>query len=231
MTGIVIALSISMSIAKTKYKKIGNIMYNDCDIVQFININNNLMKRWDSLRKIFKKPHITITISLALNLSSGYLLVGNNTEAKRFLDSIENFPNNKAGAINKVAWHNNLCSYYLQIKDTLRASQSLEEMYISLKNKKIPKSHHKIFSNYYKYKQSQIMIENDNYADSEKVFNSMFEEENKVRDKVAAKFMLGRIYLHDNKLNEARQAFEYVISRGGTTYYVNKSKEYLDQLL
>ena len=199
--------------------KIVEILTQKCDPYEFI-------VRYE---KILKRPIGNMRTWVLLNLSTGYLAIEDLQKTMRIFESNLEFKNNRTGIFNKCIYYNNACAYCLQGYDITNAEIMLEHMLEFLKHEKFPKQQYDHYYNRYTEKQYQINILKGNYNGAEEVFTIQFNREKDRLGKVTAKYNLGRVYLHLNKLEAAVAAFEYVASNGNKTYYVGKSLELLNQ--
>ena len=215
----ILAAIIATIFAAKINNKIVEILTQKCDPYEFI-------IRYE---KILKKPIGNMRTWVLLNLSSGYLTIGDLQKTIQIFDSNLEFKNNRAGILNKFIYFNNACAYCLQGYDIANAEIMLENMLESLKHEKFPKQQYDHYYNFYIEKQYAINVSKGNYTGAEEVFSIQFNREKTQLGKVAAKYNLGRVYLHLNNLEAAVVAFEYVVSNGNKTFYVGKSLEFLDQ--
>ena len=204
-------------------------MNHDCDFQKFIAINYNFLQK-NNIHRTTKKNKERVRTLLLLNLSVAYLNIGDNVSAGQMLSGVDYFSDNSSGAASKVVYYNNMFVYYLRINDIPSATQALEQMDAALQSSKLRKSDYDRYSTTYISKKHLVNMENGNYDGCEMHFSLMYNIESSILGKVSAKFTLGKIYLHDGKSIEAKQAFEYVINNGGTSYYVVKARDYLNQL-
>ena len=179
--------------------------------------------------KVLKRPLGNMRTFVLLNLSSGYLAIGDLQKTMQIFNSNLEFKKNRAGILNKVFYFNNSCVYCLQGCDIANAEIMLEHMLEGLNHEKFPKQQYDYYYNRYIEKQYVLNMLKGNYTGAEEVFSIQFNREKTKLGKVTAKYHLGRVYLHLNKLDAAVAAFEYVVSNGNKTYYVGKSLEFLNQ--
>ena len=201
--------------------RIGRLYTEECDPYTYIEKYESILKR--------RIGNGNMRNYVLINLSSGYLSIENSQKAKQILDNVGNFQNNKAGIQSKVVFYNNLCSYFLQVNDIANAEIMLENMRVALQDEKFPKQRYDWMYNYYTDKQYCINIEKGNYIGAEEVFLIQFNREKNMLGKVVAKYQLGKIYLHFNKIEEAIESFDYVVNHGNKTYYVGKSTDFIEQ--
>ncbi len=208
-------------IAAKKVDKITSLMVEECKIKDCIINYNNLLN---------KNRSKDIQTFLLLNLSTGYLHLGDNNSAKQALDTICYFSRRRNGASYKICYYNNLVTYYLQKNDIESASQHIENMRNALNNPKTNKSFKELCFHLYNDKKILLNIEKGIHEGAEDVFNMTFQREKQKLGKVFAKYTLGKIYLHHNEIDKAIEAFAFVQNNGGDSYYTENAKHYLNNI-
>jgi tetratricopeptide (TPR) repeat protein len=219
-------LAVFHIIAFRKFLKINKFLDN-CDLENF---TANCEKMLKTYTKIPKGPKRGIT-AIMLNLSTAYLWSGNSAAAAKIL-LMENyfFPNNKAGTEREFIYHNNLFRLYMQENDIPKATQALTQMEQILLTRKLTElDKHKYF-NMFAEKRCMLNMANGNYDGCEQIFELAYEKGISTLSKVSAKYNLGKIYLHYGRTSDAKEAFEYVVSQGGSTYCKKKAIEQLEIL-
>ena len=209
-------------IAWRKFMKI-NKLHDDCDVENFLALTQELEKR-----DVDKTSRTTVL----LNLSTGYLMIGDNVTAGHLLYDIgsKRFPKTQNGARQEFVYHNNGFAYCKNANDIPGAAQALERMGSILQNRKLPKSVRGTCHDFYLKQQCILNIANGNYDGAEELFIAACENDARLIDKVAAKYTLGKIYLHQGRQAEAALAFEYVIEHGGSTIFRMRAVERLEAL-
>ena len=164
-----------------------------------------------------------------LGLCFGYLTAGNSKAAGQVIEGIRYFPSGKAGLYNKALFFYFSFIHYLQIFDMVNVEIMLKSMMAVLQDKKFPK--HRYDEMYHRYIEMQISVNiaNGDYTEAEEVFLVAFNNAKNRLGKVACQYQLGEIYFHYERLNDAKKAFEYVISNGNKTFYVVEAVEKIDQ--
>ena len=199
--------------------KINNVLLQECNPIEYIAFYEKVLKK-----KNVKK----IRNYILLNLSTGYHSIGNAEECKRALDTIKGFPNTRYGALNTVCFFNNLAGYYMMIKDLENAEDTLNSMKSALGNPKLAKMHYESYYHFYISKNFVLNMAKGNYSGAEEHFSIFFDKEKNLLGKVAAKYYLGKVYIHLGDSEKAVSAFEYVVQNGNLTFYTQKAREYLD---
>ena len=165
-----------------------------------------------------------------LNLSTGYLNAGDRDYAQQTLNRIDAIGKGSLGAIYRAFYYNNLASYFLLVKETENVTASMENLKIALNNKKLNCVNRNKLLCLYMEKESLLNMTNNIYDGAEQLFNDVLVREKHMLSKVYAKYILGIIYLHDNKLSEAREVFEFAAKNGGDSRFVEMAKEQLENL-
>jgi len=218
----IIAISLIMkSFAWMKMNKIINIMRDDCNLEEYIRILNELLSHC--------KDRKSRTL-LMLNLSTGYLNAGDRDYAQQTLDHIDKTGKGQLGAAYRVSYYNNLVSYFFMINDIENVIVSMEKLKLALNNKNLRRVFRNQFLYLYSDAESLLNITNNIYDGAEQLFDDVLVREKHMLSKVYAKYILGIIYLHDNKLSEAREVFEFAAKNGGDSRFVEMAKEQLENL-
>jgi len=204
-------------LAINKNNKILKILTEECNPQKFI----------DTYSKTASKgSNVEIQNFIKIQLSTGYIASGELDKGKEKLDSVKEFSEKITDSQNKIMYYNNLFSYFLQKKDIDNAEMNLAKMLESIQN-----SHKKLnrntYMNLYNGKSYRLNIEKNIFDGADNFFENTFKMDNDEYGRVSYKFILGKIYLHYNKLPEAKEAFEYVIKNGNSLYIVTEAKEIL----
>jgi len=209
-------------IASRKTHKIAA-LHEDCDIENFLAICGQLYKRRTS------KQSKTLA---SLNLSSAYLMIGDNSAAGRLLHDIgaRGFSGHLTVAAYEFVYHNNCFMYYYITGDIPQAARVLGYMEYMLQNGKLPKVSANTFQDFCLRARYALNIENGNYDGAEQFFVEAFEKNKGAMSKVNSKYTLGKIYLHQGRLAEAERAFEYAVEFGGSSIYRARATERLEAL-
>ncbi|MCL2563015.1 MAG: hypothetical protein FWE08_03155 [Oscillospiraceae bacterium] len=218
---VVIVVMVFNELAKRKACKIDRRFWNDCDAENYVAIYEKFSQK--RLNKVVKTY-------VLLNLSAGYLAIGNSTEALRVLSAIKDFPKRKHKDMYEFVYHNNYCSYHLQTNDIPAATQSLAQMENSLQNHPLPDSVWEKYWDVYSEKRCLLHMANGNYDGSEQVFDLVYQKGESTLHRVSAKYTLAKIYLHYDRTAEAKEALEYVIEHGGTTRYKKQAIQLLEEM-
>ena len=210
--------------AHRKVLKIYKLLDN-CDLESFTAHCERMLK---SCAKGTLKGDKSTIVTAMLNLSTAYLVSGNREAAVQVLSEMANFLNNRIEAMQVFLYHNNFFTYYLQDNDLSNAAQSLAQMEQALQSPRLLDEERNRLFNVYAEKQCLLKMANGSYDGSEQIFDLAYQRERSALAKVSAKYVLGRIYLHDGRTAEAKTAFEYVVEHGGTTIHKKKAVERLE---
>ncbi|MCL2486541.1 MAG: hypothetical protein FWE86_02945 [Oscillospiraceae bacterium] len=223
-------------VANKKLDKIIDIMQMECNLQKYIEIYERFLRKWFWRVGFYKK----IELFLLLNLSYGYLGIGDKEKAWDVLSKIMTFPDTRWGtkkspdprwgAEGKVVYNNNLAAYYLRVNDTENAAKALEGMKAALENKNLSCANRDKYFITYCDKQFSLNMVNGNYDGCEQFFNLVFEWGKTTLGKTAAKYNLGKIYLHYDRPEEAKAAFQYAADNGGDSRFAVGAKEFLNDM-
>jgi len=180
------------------------------------------------------KNEIKNTIRKQLRIAYAHYVIGNNEEVLNYLSmiEIEKFAKNRRGGVlDKMSYFSYYARYYTRIGDVLSAEQALLELENLLHNPKLTKRDRVAWKHYH---QSAILLLNMKkgvYEEGcESYFTAEYERANTLLGKVAYKGVLGEIYLNENRIDEAAEAFKYISKYGGTTWYKKEANKQLDAL-
>jgi len=168
-----------------------------------------------------------------LQLSAGYLTIGNDESAFQTLSQIKYFPKIREGASYLFLYHNNWFVYHVHTGDIAAAVESLAQMELALQNPKqrqLPTAYRDAYASAFIQRQYILNMAHGDYAGCEDIFTAAYENATDTLNRVSAKCTLGRIYQHENRLNEAREAFKFAAEHGGDTIYQKKATEFLEEL-
>lgn len=104
-------------------------------------------------------------------------------------------------------------------------------MKITLTNSKLYKLDQSFLYTVYTEKLFLVNMANGNYDGVEQIMTIKFDRENSIMQKVGAKFELGKIYLHYGEIDQAKNAFEFVLNNGYNLHRVQEARMYLQQLM
>jgi len=174
------------------------------------------------------KGHISTINTVALNLSTAYILGGNREAGVQTLSKVTVFPNNHMGATQAFTYHNNFFTYYMYGGDIQNATNALMQMEQALQNPKLRNEDRLNFFNIYIEKQCLLKMATGMYDGAEQIFDLSYQRGQTTLAKVSAKYVLAIIYLRYGRAEDAKKAFEYVSEHGGTTYYKKKALRQLE---
>jgi len=209
------------AIERRKFQKISRLLTDECDLVNYTAI----------FEKLSRSPNIGPgKTNILLCLSSAYLMSGNNQAAGQVLSGIKRFSAMRVGTMQEIMCHNNRFVYFLRLNDIPAATHALSQMEKVLQSGKLHEAHQKGYTSIYKEKHCQLRMALGDYNGCEEAFEQAFSEAENTMQKVAAKYALGKIYLHYDRITEATEAFKYAVRYGGSSIYMKKSVEYLNKL-
>ena len=210
-----------MFISREKLKKVDEVFKNDCDLESFVEIFEKFAS---------KRQYKSIRNYVFLCLALGYLALGKDTKLLLTLKKVGKIPNNRARLMNQFGYHQILCSYGLRVGDIPVAEAALNDMQQILSHPKWKEEQKKPYANAFAAMQCLIRMEQGDFDDCEIVFLQAAECAKDTWAQVVAKFSLGRIYLHENRIEVAAEAFSYVALYGGTSIYQKRAVKELEAL-
>ena len=197
------------------------ILTQECNPPKYINIMETAMKG---------KRIGAYKTGVLLNLSTAYLNLEHKDAAKLILDTIgSRFPNTRLGAVNSVCYYHNMFYFYLYKNDLQKAEDALHAMKLcseNIKAKKFRKSNDMAYT----YNLCRLNMAKGQYEGSEQIIQDIFDRAKGMYAIVTYKLLLGQIYQHEGRTDEAKAAFEYVIEHGNKLYKVQEAKQCLQQL-
>jgi len=218
---LILTLAVCERIARKKLLKIDQLLTNECDVDTYVAIYEALSQR---------RVNQTAKTYALLNLAAGYLFSGKKTEALHALSRIQSFPKNANRVTYEFSYHNFYFSYHLQTNDLPAATEALAQLENLLQNQKWKKSDQNHFWTVYLEKQCLLQMAKGNYEGCEQVFDLAYKRGESTLYKVVAKYTLAKIYLHDNRNAEAKEALTYVLTHGGSSRYTKSAREQLEAI-
>ncbi|MDP4119718.1 MAG: hypothetical protein Q8876_01495 [Bacillota bacterium] len=200
-------------------KKITSYINNECDPKKYITVYN---------KRLLKKLRNNSINELAI-LGNAFILSGEINSAKINLDLMNQLPIKSIN--NKILYYYCQSLFYLEVKNFSSASIALNQLEEALTYARLlPSAAKKNYESYILRGRYLINISNNNYEGAVEYFNTCFLNVKQNLTKVLVEFSLGEIYMHFERYNEAKEAFEYVVQNGNTLYKVQLAKEYLKRI-
>ena len=159
------------------------------------------------------KKHPRQLGKLILCLCDGLTAAGRYQESLDNLPEVDFFSRGKSSQLNLVWYHHCRCSNYLYLGYPDMAEISLSNMKQALDDL-TPGEGKKRFQQRYAENAALLDIARGHYDAAEPVFLSSFQNARHNFGRSAAKFALGEIYRHTNRIDEAAKACQYVIEYG-----------------
>ena len=200
------------------FGRILRVLTDECDPGKHIEILDTFINETAS----WKKTDIT---RFYLAKTTGLSLAGRLQEAAELLQGVK--PRIKR-PIDKAVFENNIFIVHChahQFDEAQEALSRMQDVILTLK-----KQYRMRYERLLLEKTILIKMEKGNYENAELVFAEMYRMAKSRYERVAAKFIIGRIYLHDGKLEEAKEAFTYVVRNGNRLFYVTTAESYLNEI-
>ena len=208
--------------ARKKHDKIYTILNDECDPQKFLQVYQKIVGRGTGKNRSFTYFYN----------GYGYYELGDFQTARQQFDLMytTGLPKTFGAAQYIVFYHLYVCDILLYENDIDNAEQALLLAMEAVKNPKLSKKGMAMsFGQYIMARQMRLNMEKGNYEGSEQFFTTSFEISDTIIKKVINKFHLGRVYLHYNRIVEAKAAFEYVKEHGNKTFYVDRSINFIKQ--
>lgn len=210
------------NISKKLYINICNIYIDECDPLRFVETIN----RKTNINHV-RQSDIYIAVKLSICLA--YIDANRLDEAKKIMDHISCFSNNKNGLSNKSLYYGVLFTYCLRTNDLAGAENIFHEM-MEFKKCHLYKKEESKYEMNYTNNLNKLKIKEGNYEGLEQYYRNQYREEDPMLYKVSTQYTLGKVYINCDKINEAKKAFEYVIRNGNKLFLVKESEKYLEKL-
>lgn len=208
-------------VAQKKYNKIVSLMNDECRCNDYVEQTNAILSRC----KNKKNRNL-----LLINLSAGYLNLGNTEFARQVFGCLEPFADTPRGAYEKAVYLNNLFLYHLLLKDIENAGLVLAEFKKTIDGGKIPKLHQDRLFDCYADRVMDLRMEQGDFDGAEAYFALAIEKKRCRMATVSAKYNLAKCYLHAGKTEQAKQAFLFVAENGGDSLDAAAAKKKLAEL-
>lgn len=199
--------------------KIQNIVFNDCDPDKCLS----------ELEKIIdiSKPPKTYSNCFLLDMVWALLADGKTEEAFEVIKRIRKLSRDVK---EKMSYYSYLVSIYLLQNNLEDAETVLKRMKETMDNARFSKLDKAFAESIYDRTLCVYGMAHGRYDGAEEYFSAEFEKGRSNYHNVIAKLNLGKIYLHYNKIAEAEEAFEYVLSNGNRLAAVKTAEEYLNKI-
>ncbi|TYQ15146.1 UNVERIFIED_CONTAM: hypothetical protein Cloal_1557 [Acetivibrio alkalicellulosi] len=219
------------------FGKLVNIISNECDPEKFISLSKKMMNTKLYGEIIKKKIQAHFVWALMWNGSYEEALQNLNTIQKSISKKTETTKQKKVLNTKQISIYQLLIGIYTANKDFKNVRKVYEELKEYITNSKVSKMKKDDYKNILTSDYLYINFLEGNFENSEEIFKLMeirYLQEYKNSYckllRISAKFHLGNIYLRFNKNNEAKEAFEYVVSMGNKLNIVNEARSYLDSM-
>lgn len=205
-----------LNLAATKnFNCIMDILQEECDPYKYIEHIIPLTQQ-----KLQNNTKVTILLCLA----SGYIDSGDTNQAKAVLSDIT-----KIGTSNMINLAN-ICNIwtvlYLSENDTKNAQLALADLwrYINLIKSDKAKC---LLTKTYNRQAAKINMFSNKIDGIEEIYKSQLESSETLIEKNILYFECALLYIKQNRIDEAKQALQFVIANGNKLYLVKQAKEKL----
>ena len=217
---------VTNKITRKKLDKLERIIDDNCNIAAYIEFyEKNLYPKRHRLG-----IHNNEKLDLTLRLSNAYLYIGDTKSAMHVLSEWMFLKRKRIPTAYEFCYHNNLFICHLLNNDLSAAEQCLIQMEQALNDPKLRKSYRQLYADAYHKKQLLFNMAKGDDTGCENAFEQAYKNSTSTLNKVAAKYTLGKIYLHQNKMDEAIETFTYAVRHGGNSRYAIEASAQLEQL-
>ncbi len=205
-------------IAIKKHDKIISVLNTECDPIKYLNMYYPLTKSYTNKR--------TKQLVL-LNLASGYIAVGDYQQARNVLASIDL---TKCKPAEKIVFHSHITIINIYEGNFAEAEKALDYVTMLIGTSKIPSIHIEILNKARNLYAASIKIENGYFDEVEQTLLGIIATSENLYQKLSAKYTLAKLYIKQNRLNEAINEMTFVAENGNTLAIAQKAREFLSTL-
>jgi tetratricopeptide (TPR) repeat protein len=184
-------------------------------------------ERWE---KLLPRTRRKMRTTAQLNLAAGYLELGETQRAQELLRQIPtDFPANKAGRLQQLAYDNALLTVYWQQGDVERAESVLRRYEADLHAAPNLPGREKL-SAAYRRKATLLEMARGRFDGAEAFFRLLLQTDVTCRARVADHYALALICRREGRKEECREHLRHVLDHGGDTWYTAAARQHLAEL-
>ena len=202
-------------LASKKHNKIVQLLNTECDPVKYLNAYYPLTQK-----NVGKK----IKNFVLLNLSAGYISVGDFTQAKNVLASIDL---KKANPMNNIMFHLHLTSLNINEGNIAQAGKALDYVSNLISTTKIPQTQIDLLNKTRNLYTARIRIENGYFDEVEQTLLGIIATSESMNETVSARYALAKLYIKQNRTDEAIKEMRFVAENGNTLAIAQKARAFL----
>ena len=215
---------IRLYVVQRRFAKVNELLFDQCDPEAYIEHTRQL------LAKAEKRGQTVNMQALRINLNAGLQASGRYQEALAVIPDASQFKDNRVGRMLRVAFHHNNFEALLALGNLGQAEMALawlKDTLSTLKGGGKQADHFRLLA---RMDETLFAMARGRYESAETVFRESIDKAQNNYPRVSSMLELGRVYAHFGRTDEARAAFEYVISRGNKLYAVAQAREALSAL-
>ncbi len=202
-------------LAGKKHNKIIQILQNECDPIKYLNIYYPLTQ---------KKVSKNLKTFLLLNLSAGYISVGDYAQAKNVLSSIDL---KKSKPMNNIMFHLHLTSLNINEGNIEQAEKAIDYASNLISTTKISSAQIETLNRIRNLYVARIKTENGYFDGVEQTLLGLIATSESMNETVSAKYALAKLYIKQNRTDEAIKEMSFVAENGNTLFIAQKAREFL----
>ena len=211
----ILGLYLGEKMYKRILKRVLVILFNDCDPIMYL----------EMLKKILPRKPMIPQISSYLFLSLGLAFAGQYEESIDQLRKVSYFSRGKKGNFEKVFYYSLLFLTYIGMSNINRAEEMLAQLDQIVTDTKRA-DWEKLVAGMH----ILLKIENSVYNGALDYRSLSFDERTDRFNMVLVKYWSGKAYQGLGDIENAQEAFEYVIENGNRLYVVSRAENYLAQM-
>lgn len=206
-----------------RIRKVTNILIQECDPRRFIQEMDATLKR-----ACFKRPS-NITRYLLFKAQAYFEMADVHSTAET-LDKIKVFRENRSGVFDKIYYLDMLAILQIENGELEEAEKTVEEMTVFIEKAKLNSKQRKSLWKWPESKKVQIRMKRGDYSGCREWLEQELIDTKQMLYKVSLNYTLGKVYLHFQEIEKAKEAFNFVVEHGNKLARVNKAKEYLQSI-
>lgn len=201
--------------AFTRFEHANQIRKEECRIKDYIHF-------YEILLETNKDPRHRRRI--LLNLSTGFLDLGDDSRAKEILDEMSTFYAKRHASTQKIMYLNNLTKYYIHIRDLSKARTSLKLFEEALLDPALSASESRSHLGLYEENKATLLLLEGHTDDIEDFFQKIVDAPSCLLDQIEAYDRLIILCRKQNRPDKSLAAKAYVASHGGDTSAASRAR-------
>jgi tetratricopeptide (TPR) repeat protein len=204
--------------------KVHALLFEQCDPEAYLEATSQL------LAKAEKRAQTLNIQAQRINMNAGLQAAGRYQEALAVLPDASQFKDHRIGRLMRVVYHHNNVEVLIALGQLGQADMALAWLNDALGKLKGSAKQTARYQLIARMDAAQLRMTQGNFDGAEAVFREAIDKAENNYARVSSVLELGRVYAHFGRADEARQAFEYVLSHGNKLHAVAQAREALAAL-